>query len=340
MSRLTIATALMMCFPAASVATAQKSSVRDSAWHKVTIRKDGNWVELRGTVRNIQGSTLQFESSGGLQIQSMDLQSIKHFTFTANQDSARGVTELETKNYRSAEQYFQSALQEESRDWAKAEILAQLAKALISDNRRNETLPLFQQIYKLDPASRLLGQIPLVWEESLPEQERLTLPANRLSTGNVVTRLAVASCVLHDPEYQLRAARVLKGLRLESRSPAVAQLAAGQLWRLSLLTDDDSTPILTDAWQGQWNQMPASTRPGPGLALGRCLQQLHLYDQAALVLLFSPLVQVNDPAVAASSLNRATQCLTAAGRRSESDTVYRELITRFPQSSVARQKSK
>lgn len=336
MSRLTVATNLLLlvCIGTPS-GYPQESARKNSAWDTVTLLNNEHWVTREGTVKDVRGSTLLFESRGGVQIQTLSFRDVRAFTFTANPDFIRGVSEFKKDNFQAASQYFSSAFESESRDWAKAEILARQAVAMVCDGQRNESVSWFQKLYQLDPSSRLLGHLPLVWDETLPPEERLTLSAKRLSTGDEVTRLAVASCVLHDPDYQRRAAQVLKRLRSDSKSSVLSQLASAQLWRLGLLSDDDSVPMLVDVWNVQWNRMLATTRPGPGLVLGRCLQQQHLYERAALVLLWSPLVHTSDPAVAAASLNLASDCLMASGQKAEAETVYRELLSRFPRSSAA-----
>lgn len=298
--------------------------------------QDGQWATVRGEIRDINGAALLFESAGELSVKSLPFSSIRAFTFTADADYARGVSSFGTKNYRSAQRYFEKALQSEGRDWAKREILGRIAEAMIADNRREDSLPVFQQIYRLAKDSRLLGGLPLVWDEGLPEVERLKLPVERLTTADDISRLAIASCVLHVPEQQLRAVGVLKKLRATSKSPTISQLATAQLWRLSLLDATETVQMLTDVWEEQWRRMPTLARSGPGYVLGRCLQQQNEFDRAALVLLWSPYVQVNDRAIAAASLEHASQCLFSAGRKTEADAVFRELIQNFADQSAGR----
>lgn len=298
--------------------------------------KDGQWKAVQGDIRDINGASLLFEPAGELSVKAIPFSSIRAFTFTSDPAYARGMSSFGTKNYRAAQQHFEKALESESRDWAKAEILAQIAASMIADNRRADSLPAFQQIFRLAQNSRLLGMLPLVWDERLPESERLVLPVDRLTTADEISRVAIASCVLHDAEQQLRAVQVLKKLRTTSESLVISQLATAQLWRLSLLDTTDTVQMLTGVWDKQWRRMPASVRPGPGYVLGRCLQQQNEFDRAALVLLWSPFVQINDRAIAAASLKSGAECLQAAGRKSEADSVFRELIENFADQSAAR----
>lgn len=335
-SRTSLALACCACCFVLSTAGHGQSQVASNAGHRLTVWQDGEWVSVRGDIRDIQGSILVFEPAGQFNLKSLPLSTIKSFTFTSNANYARGVSSFGTKNYRAAEQHFEKAVQAEGRDWAKLEILIRIAESMVADNRRKDSIAIFQQIYRMAPDSRLLGQLPLVWDADLPAKERLVLPADRMTTADEVTRLAIASCYLHDEDYQSRAKAVLKKLRTVSKSPAIAHLATAQLWRLSLLDKTDTVLMLTDVWEKQWHRMPASVRSGPGYVLGRCLQQQNEFDRAALVLLWSPYVKVNDFAIAAASLKSAAACLDAAGRKSESDSVFRELVQRFADQSSAK----
>lgn len=305
-------------------------------WHTLTVWSDGQWETRRGQIRDIKGLSLLFEPAGELGVKSISFSSIRSISFTSDPDFARGVSSFGTKNYGPAQRHFEKALQSEGRDWAKLEIMNRIALAMIADNRRAESLPLFQQIQKVDPDSRLLGNLPLVWDERLPEIERLKLSTRGLTTADEINRLAIASCVLHDSEFQLRATSVLKKLRATSKSSVVSQLATAQLWRLSLFDTTETVQMLTDVWEQQWQRMPAMVRPGAGYVLGRCLQQQNQFDRAALVLLWSPFVQVNDRAIAASSLKVASQCLASGGKQADSESVYRQLIQGFADQSAAK----
>lgn len=336
MSRTTIALALCIWWANHCCDGFAQSQLKSTKWHELTLWRDGEWATLVGEIRDIKGSVMLFEPSGGFGVKSVPLSAIRTFTFKSDADYARGVSSFRTKNYSAAQRHFEKALQTEARDWARPEIMVRIAESMIADNRRAESLALFQQIYRLAPDSRLLGQLPLVWDADLPAAERLKLPADRLTTADDVLRLAIASCVLPDPEFRSRATAVLKKLRATSKSPAIAQLATAQLWRLSLLDTTETEQMLTDVWEQQWERMPASIRSGPGYVLGRCLQQQNEFDRAALVLLWSPFVGINDRAIAAASLKAAVACLDSAGQKTESDIVFRRLVQEFSDQSSAK----
>ncbi|MEP3481828.1 MAG: hypothetical protein ABJZ55_21475 [Fuerstiella sp.] len=335
MSRASLVVCTLLCLFAFDAACGQAQPATTNR-HTLTVWADGEWATVEGQIRDIKGSSLLFEPAGELSVKAMPFSSIRSIWFTSDPDFARGVSSFGTKNYRAAQRHFDKALQSEGRDWAKLEMMNWMARAMIADNRRAESIPLFQQIQKMDPDSRLLADLPLVWDERLPEIERLKLSPRGLTTADEISRLAIASCVLHDPEFQLRATNALKKLRATSKSSVVSQLAAAQLWRLSLWDTTETVQMLTDVWEEQWRRMPAMVRAGPGHVLGRCLQQQNEFDGAALVLLWSPFVRVNDRAIAASSLKLASQCLASAGRQADSESVFRELIQGFSGQSAAK----
>ena len=304
--------------------------------HSLTIWKDDDWATIEGQVRSISGSALVFEQAGAFGVKSIPFSLIRKFTFTSDPDFARGTSSFGTKNFEPAQRHFEKALESEGRAWAKPEILVRIAESMIADNRRHDAIGVFEQISRLAPDSRLLGRLPLVWDERLPETERLKLPVDQLTTGSDVRRLAIASSVLHNPRHQRRAISVLKKLKVVSDSSAISHLATAQLWRLGLLDTTETVQMLTDVWEKQWRRMPGSVRSGPGYVLGRCLQRQNEFNRAALVLLWSPYVQFHDRSLAAAGLRSAADCLTAAGRKSEAESVYRELLLKFSDQSSSK----
>ena len=202
-------------------------------------------------------------------------------------------------------------------------------------NRRDDALRRIEAIHDRDPASPYLSLIPLVWDDRLPASERYTAPPKDLHSKSLTRRLAAASALLHESQFTAECVKVLTEVRASRRRP-VSILAEIQLWRLQM-SDTESVHLPTiRRWQNRTTSLPETLRAGAKFVVGRALQLRHKPDQASLELLWLPLMETDDPYLAASGLAESVVCLETTGRLESARRLRRELQDRFRDSSAAR----
>ena len=202
-------------------------------------------------------------------------------------------------------------------------------------NRREDALRRIETIYQRDPESPHLSLIPLLWDDRLPASERYTARAEDLLSESPTRRLAAASSLLQESQHSEKCVQILTEVRASRRLP-MSILAEIQLWRVQMPATD-SVPLPTvRRWQKRAASLPESLRAGPQFIVGRALQLRHKPDQAALELLWLPLMQTDDSCLAASGLAEAVVCLEATGRIESARRLRRELQDRFGRTSAAR----
>ncbi|MCH2209807.1 MAG: hypothetical protein MK110_00775 [Fuerstiella sp.] len=201
-------------------------------------------------------------------------------------------------------------------------------------NRPEDAVRRVETIYERDPASPYLSLLPLVWDDRLPSHERYVASPGDLRSESILRQLSSASALLQDSRYTERCVEILKELRSNRHLP-VGIIAETQLWRIQLtMTDSVHLPTVR-RWQKRAAGLPESLRSGPQFIVGRAFQLRHKPDQAALELLWLPLMQNHDPNLAASGLAEAIVCLEATGRSASAGRLRRELLNRFPRTSAA-----
>jgi len=306
----------------------------------VSIVSDGgNDLQVGGRIEDIQGERLTLRRSGNANIELYRMSTVTSLVFSKPADWSKGLTYLDKKEYRRALEYFDKALRTESRPWAWNELQAAIARVCITIGRREEAVTRLEQVFEKDKRTRHISLLPLVWESELPEDERLLVDEDGLDNPSVVRQLIACSALLHQPDKQQQVEDSLSRIRRNSPSPRISSLAETQIWRLCLYGDGTKVPLL-DHWRDVVHQLPSNSRGGPAYVLGRLLARAHQYDNAALSLLWMPLMQPTDPALAAVSLSHAIDNLTKAGRVHEAATAGLDLLQRFPQTSAAGQYKK
>lgn len=214
-------------------------------------------------------------------------------------------------------------------------IQALAVRSCLRLNRREDALQRVETICKRDPESPYLSLVPLVWDDRLPSDERYVASAEDLRAASVVRQLAAASSLLPDSRYTARCVEILTGIRAERRLP-LSVLAETQLWRVDMPTVEKVYLPTVRRWQKRAAALPESLRAGPQFLVGRALRMRHKPDQAALELLWLPLMQTDDPCLAAAALAESIRCLEETGRSASAQRLRRELQDRFGQTSAAR----
>ncbi len=301
----------------------------------VVIRRNlitGQLTRTTGVIEGISGDVIDLRRSG-LRTDQIYLREVTELQFRKSKEYEQGLIHLQKKEYTAAVAALEAACAVEPRRWVLCEIRSSAAKALLALGRYDDVIQQLEQIIKLDPKTRHVSLLPLVWDERLPQRERFQAMPQDLSNGSPLKQLTAAAALLHLPQHQPQVIEVLTRLRT-SDQPYLRQLAEIQLWRLPLLRPGRLRQADTSFWRNRVHELDAEVRGGAEFLLGRAFLLQHDYDAAALSLMWMPMMSPHDPATAASSLFEASVALVGAGRHAEASRVLAELAERFPDSSV------
>jgi len=289
-----------------------------SGGDRVTIvdERTGRARVLSGRVEDLTGSRLTLRSNRDGRTDVVRLPDVARIDFLKSAEFEQGLSLLQSGDNEAARRALSSALDDEQRPWVRREIRAVLARNAMRLRERRDAITQIQAVFADDADTRHLSLLPLVWDERLPAEQRLTTDAAWLNSDSPVEQLASASALLADTRHRSAAIRVLEDLK-HHRNGSLSALADAQLWRLRLLEESTLKNADVNSWQRRIPMLPAELRPGPQYVLARALRLRHDYDGASRAFLWMPLMAPVDPDLTARSLTEAVECLRLAGRPEE-----------------------
>ncbi len=300
------------------------------------LRKDhvtGRIQRTAGVIENLTGNIIEIRR-GGRQVERISLDDVTELQFLRSLAYEEGLASLQKNDFHAAIRSFEAARTMETRSWVICEIRASMAMAMLATAQFEEVIKQVEEISRLDPGTRHVTLLPLVWDERLPKDERCQSDPEDLKSASPARQLTAASSLLHDPQYQNTATDILTRLRSEGK-PFLRELAEAQLWRLKLKHPERLRKADTTSWKTRTQEWSRDLRAGPEFLLGRGLLLQNDFDGAAMSFLWMPTMSPYDPAMSAFSLKEASAALQLAGRHTEAERVRSELITRFPGRSAA-----
>lgn len=294
-----------------------------------TFDEAGQTQLLQCSIEDIRGEALTIRRSATGTIQVLRLSNVQNLQFSRGPNWDQALQHLEVANHQRAIEYFDKALRKENRRWARNELLASISRTCISIGRYDDAIDRIERIVEDDPRTRHVSLLPLVWDSTLPEQQRATFIENDLSATSEIRRLIACSAGLGRLENPSGIESSLNALRRRSKHPRLAELAEAQLWRMYIVDAKRDIPNLQHRRE-MIQQMPVEARAGPLYVLGQLQERKHEYDEAAISFLWGPLVKSADRALAEASMRHAAACLDQSSRIVEAATVRSELSRRFP----------
>ena len=274
--------------------------VEDLAGHSVVLRRSDNTVEV------------------------FNLRDIESIQFGKSSSFEDGLRQMQSHEWLQAVASLKIAESIEPRHWVVREIQASLAEALRAAGRYDECTEVVEKIYEADPNTRHLSTLPLVWDERLRSEHRISVKPEDLKSPSLLRQLVAASALLQNSEYEMPATTVLQTLKIGPRA-ALQQLAEAQLWRIRLLHPENIRASETALWMQRVRDFDKRQRSGPEFVIGRALLALHDYDNASTSLLWMPLVAPLDPPTTTACTNEAITALKQSGREAEAAQLQREL---------------
>ena len=274
---------------------------------------------ITGVIEDISGQTIVLRRSAS-DVEVFTLRDVVRIDFRKSLEFDEGLRQLQKNEHRAAIRSLRTAAATEPRKWAVREINANLARACVNDRKFEDALKTVESIIELDPNTRHVVELPLVWDERLPDGERIVLHDVDLESPSVARRLVAASALLHSPQFQADCVAVLKSMN-KSSNTRLQTLAETQLWRLKLLIPATLAASDVELWHRQLVRLDRRTRSGPEFLCGRAHLLLHEYDLAATSLLWMPMLEPLDPETTRASLTDAISALELAGRQHEANTL-------------------
>ncbi|MEZ6060308.1 MAG: hypothetical protein R3C19_08110 [Planctomycetaceae bacterium] len=278
--------------------------------------ESGRETLLTGRVEDLEGNRLTFRSNRDGAIQVLRIPDVMRIEFAKSADFEAGLRLMQQGDHASASKILTTALKSEQQPWVRREIRAALARNSIRLRQRRDAVEQIRVIFDEDPKTRHLGLLPLVWEERLSPDQRLSVDAAWLTSDSAVERLAAGSVFLDNEQHSALAEKVLEDLK-RHRSGGISDLAETQLWRLRLRDLSRSGVADVRGFQRRINVLPTELRPGPQYLLGKALAALHNHDDASRAFLWMPLMSPVDPDLTQKSLAEAISHLQQSGRLDE-----------------------
>lgn len=229
----------------------------------------------------------------------------------------------------------EQALQREQRGWMRRELLAWLVKCHQRQGDREAAAARFVAIVSDDPHTRFWNLAPLTWTAG-SISDRLQAAARQwVVAQSEAVRLVGASILLGAPQSRLTGIAELNKLA-RSQDRYVGPLATVQIWNATLGTNITSNDEL-DRWERDIERMPASARNGPWYAIGQARLHRNEPDEAAAAFLRVLIAHDEDELLAARAGLEAGLALQRINREDEAQSVWREVLERFPWTSSAKE---
>ncbi len=293
---------------------------------QVVIRKDGalRTRTVSGVIEDMSGESIILRRTGNV-VDVFRLREVVSVRFQKSAEFDEGLRKLRERDWNAARTALKFAEKQEPRQWVVREIQAALSQAQRALGQFEESLETIEKILKVDPESRHVVELPLVWDERLPKIQRIQLGVADLQSASIARQLTAASALLQDPANQDECIAVLQKLR-KSTQGTLQRLAESQFWRMRLLHPEELRESEISSWRQQVRFFDRRTRSGPEFIIGRALLAIHDYDNAATSLLWMPLLEPLDPATTASSLTDAIMALDLSGRTAEAAQLRIEFL--------------
>lgn len=292
-------------------------------------------VQRQGEIVDLAGNQLQFRGPSG-QVEAIPLEQITDWrtSWSATKEQADALY-LEKKYAEAAATYLR-AREEESRVWARRQIIMRLIECHSATGNTAAAAEDFLILIASDPDSTAWDIAPLAWR-SVDDANALARSAQWIrDTRNPARQLFGASWLLAGPQRN-EAITVLQSLA-GGTNKRIATLAVIQLWRTRIITSPPEEPA---SWLAGLERLPAETRPLGYFCVGEAFAKHNQPEKAALAYLRIPILYPRTRPLAAEALLAAAAQLEKMQRREQAAGLYREVLTDYaalPAATTARQR--
>lgn len=326
---LSIAAVLFACLPSVLPAQMQRD--------KITFRRDnGSLIRVNCYITDYNGKRIQYRLRDGGTLQTKPADEVVGIETPQMREHIDGLKLLGEGKTAEAAAEFEKALRQESREWLRRDILALLVKCALRQNDYARAGSRFLLLYQSASETRHYELIPLLWPPK-PPTAKLKAQAERwMNLDDPTAKLLGASALLFDRDRAGVAEVELKRLGVNA-DRRVQQLSLVQLWRKDLRNAQQGEPsdIKLTSWLTSIDSIPKNLRGGAWFLLGEARKRRRHYDRAAQALLWVSLVYDHDYQLAALAHLHAADSLRAIGQHLQADSLYRETVQRFSQSTYS-----
>ena len=286
--------------------------------------------KLSGTIVSFDAQSLTMRSSTGRDNR-IPATAIISYETTWPKDKIDADRLFASRKFDEALAKYRSVSRQESREWARRLIQADVVWCLRSSAQPGEACNEFFRLMDMDATKQNIAAIPLAWSTPRPTPSLERRARTWLDNKMPIVRLMGASWLLSVDRGQ--AVATLERLTSDP-DLLIAKMAEAQLWSTKIVTASEGDI-------GKWTQMvagmPEVLRGGPYFALGRALAYHKQPEQAALAFMRVPTLYPKDSQLVVEALLAAAAELEKLGRTEEASSLYRELVNDFQETPQAAQ---
>lgn len=305
--------------PALDVVTMTASSTSETI-----VRRTGTIIDYTGRALRLQlpmGNTEDFPSSR-----------VKSIAYTKSALQKEGESELASGNPTAAIDRLRLARRDESRAFVNREITATMVNSHLQLEEWDRAGEEFRLLLASDPTTLFLPICPVAWKGVVLTDSQQARMLAWAESPDPITAVMGASYLLAGRD-RASAMRLLETLSAHE-DPRASALAWQQRWRTQIVT---ATSVDVDRWKSQLQAMPLSLQGVGWYVIGEALARLDQPEEAAIAYLRVALLQPDQQSLAADSLLAAGKQLAKLDRTSQSFSVWKELVAKYPATAAARE---
>ena len=285
---------------------------------------------LTGSITEYNAETLTLQRPTGRE-ESFSAGAVEHFATAWPEEYLEGRKKIKAGQHREAIVDLREAVANEGRRWAQRQIIADTVRCYLAVGDLERAGATFKVIYNDSKFTRHLSVLPIQWWSSNPGATEIEYFQGWLKEAPPLQLVAASRLLNSSARRQARQA--LQDLVINP-DPRIAALASCQLWREQVAT---ATPATIETWRKQVLVLSPELRTGPDFVLANALARHEKTDEATELLLRCPILFGDQSELSAHSLLMAASLLQNKERPRQAATLYREIIDRFPKSTVAPQ---
>ena len=310
-------------------------SATTSAQDQIVLRDErtGKVTEFRAFVLSWDTKQLVYTTSE--RQNTVNGSRVVRVSYKKSDSQTTGDEQFASGQFTQAYQSYENAIESETRDWIKSEMLARQVQCASALNRQHDALRKFFLLYQSSPRTRHFDLIPIIWDRSAADPTLASRYETWLGGQEELQSLIAASWLMTRNESV--AVDRLKQLS-RSEDARIAHLANAQIWRTQIVTA--GLPEL-QRWRAAVGRMPESFQAGPRFKIALVKKRLGdsgdvaWTEQALVGLLQIPILHPRQYQLAGRALQEAHSILVAANRNEEAAIVLAELKRDFGQSTAA-----
>jgi tetratricopeptide (TPR) repeat protein len=278
-------------------------------------------LQRQGEIVDLAGEQLHYRGPSG-SVEAIPLEQVVEWKTTWPESKEQADALLADRKFAEAATLYTRARQEETRTWARREIMARSIESQFAAGNIAAAAEEFLAVAASDPETRHWEIAPLGWRSASDPNLPLRAEQWLRDAGNSERQLIAASWLLNSPQ-RTAAVNALQAIAA-GPNKRLASLAVIQLWRTRVAGSAGEEPA---QWLAGLERLPTEVRPIGYFVIGEGFARHQQPEQAALAYLKIPILYPGQRALAAEALLAAGSQLEKMGRRDQAASLYREVLT-------------